>query len=447
MTGEAVLVVDDESGIRSTITEILSDEGYVVQTAADASEARECYASGDLNLVLLDIWMPDMDGITLLKHWAEAGSLKCPVVVMSGHGSVETAIEATRLGAFDYIEKPLSLAQSLRTVEAALAHQPEIAPVPKGQTKPAVAPETPLGKSPVIEAARHQAHEIAELGMPVLITGETGSGRDMFAHYIHASGSKSDQPFVRVSGSSLTDDNAFDQLVGMANSQVDEPGLLQQAQGGTLCISELQDLSPKAQSLLLGFIEQLGFTRPGKATPEPLDVRFIATVQPHIGEGVRADVLAAMGVLQLSVPPLRDYNEDVPAMLSHYAAELIDQENLHYRRFSMAAQNRLRNYPWPGNLRELKNLVRHLLAIDGPEEISVQEVEASLRPPSGGSEPLVKQDLLALPMREAREHFERAYLTQQLALCGGSVGKLAQRVGMERTHLYRKLRTLKVDFR
>lgn len=447
MTGESVLVVDDESGIRSTINEILSDEGYAVQTAGDASEARKYYASGEPNLVLLDIWMPDMDGITLLKHWTEGGSLKCPVVVMSGHGSVETAVEATRLGAFDYIEKPLSLAQLLRTVEAALAHQPEVADSPEVRIKRAPAPEAPLGKSPLIEAARQQAREIAEQALPVLIVGETGSGRDLFAYYIHASSSRADKPFVRVSGAELTDDSAFEQLIGVADSQGQETGLLEQAQGGTLFISELQDISPKAQNLLLGFIEQRSFAQPGKAQPEPLDVRFSASVQQHIGETVRADLLAAMGVLQLSVPPLRDYSEDVPGLLSHYAAEYVDRENLHYRRFGMAAQNRLRNYPWPGNLRELKNLVRHLLAIDGPEEISEQEVESSLRSPAGGSEPLVKKDLLALPMREAREHFERAYLKQQLALCGGSVGKLAKRVGMERTHLYRKLRTLKVDFR
>jgi two-component system nitrogen regulation response regulator NtrX len=447
MTGESILVVDDESGIRSTINEILSDEGYVVQTAADASEANKFYASAPPNLVLLDIWMPDMDGITLLKNWSEAGALKCPVVVMSGHGSVETAVEATRLGAFDYIEKPLSLAQLLRTVEAALLHQPDMPVKSEAKRKPAAAPEAPLGKSQIIAAARQQAREIAEQTMPVLVVGESGSGRDLFASYIHASGNRADMPFVRVSGAALTDDNAFDQLVGVANAQAEQTGLLQQAEGGTLFISELQDLSPKAQSLLLSFIEQRSYTRPGRSQSEPMDVRFIASVQNHIGENVRADILAVMGVMQLSVPPLRDYNEDVPGLLSHHAASFIDKENLHYRRFSMAAQNRLRNYPWPGNLRELKNLVRHLLATDGPEEIGAKEVESSLRPPTGGSEPLVKQDLLALPMREAREEFERAYLTQQLALCGGSVGKLAERVGMERTHLYRKLRALGVDFR
>jgi two-component system nitrogen regulation response regulator NtrX len=151
--------------------------------------------------------------------------------------------------------------------------------------------------------------------------------------------------------------------------------------------------------------------------------------------------------MQLTVPPLREYSEDVPGLLSFYADQIGNDEQLAYRRFSVSAQNRLRNYPWPGNLRELKNLVRRLLIAGGPEEIGLRETEASLHPPTSESEPLVKRDLLALPMREAREQFERAYLTQQLALCGGKVGKLAERVGMERTHLYRKLRALGVDFR
>jgi two-component system nitrogen regulation response regulator NtrX len=447
MTGASVLVVDDELGIRSTINEILSDEGYAVQTAADAAEARVYYDSGTPDLVLLDIWMPDTDGITLLKQWSSEGALKCPIVVMSGHGTVETAVEATRLGAFDYIEKPLSLAQLLRTVETALRNGVDAglaAPAEISRYTPA---EMPQGKSPLIEAAKEQAQAIAGQSSPALITGEFGAGRDMFARFIHESGDNAEHPFVAVAGAALADENALEQLVGIASARGEEAGLLQQAEGGTLFISELQDLGQKAQSLLLGFIEQGSFTRPGRAQPEPINIRFMASVRPHAGEGLRADMLAAMGVMQLMVPPLREYSEDVPGLLSFYADQIGNDEQLAYRRFSVAAQNRLRNYPWPGNLRELKNLVRRLLLAGGPEEIGLRETEANLHPPTSESEPLVKRDLLALPMREAREQFERAYLTQQLALCGGKVGKLAERVGMERTHLYRKLRALGVDFR
>jgi len=446
MSSTSVLVVDDESGIRTTINEILSDEGYDVQTAADGSEAQQLYGADSPDLVLLDIWMPDIDGITLLKKWSEHGALKCPVVVMSGHGTVETAVEATRLGAFDYIEKPLSLAQLLRTVESALQQQPHAQPE-SGAVLPATVVEAPQGRSPIIEAAREQAQIIAAQTAPALVSGETGSGRDLFARFIHDAGDRAAGPFVAVSGASLTDDNALEMLVGLASAQGAEPGLLEQAQGGTLFISELQDLGAKAQSLLVGIIEQGAYTRPGKTQAEPMDVRFIASVQRYVGESLRADMLAVMGVLQMTVPSLREYSEDVPGLLKYYVGAIVDSEELPYRRLSFAAQNRLRNYPWPGNLRELKSLVRRLLLVGEDSEVSMEEVEANLLPPTGAVEPLVKQDLLSLPMREAREQFERAYLEQQLALCGGKVGKLAERVGMERTHLYRKLRSLNVDFR
>jgi DNA-binding NtrC family response regulator len=447
MSTTSVLVVDDESGIRSTISEILSDEGYLVRTAADAGEARAQYSSDNLDLVLLDIWMPDTDGITLLKQWSENGGLKCPVVIMSGHGSVETAVEATRLGAFDYIEKPVSLTQLLRTVESALEHQPSDEMAQPASIPAAPLGEVPQGKSPLIEAARENARSIAAQSAPALISGEAGAGRNLFAHYIHDQGDRSGGPFIHVTGASLSNESALDQLVGVDSGQGDKSGLLQQAEGGTLFISELQEVGTKAQSLLLGFIEQGSFTRPGSTSAKPMNLRFMASVQPHIGENLRADLFAAMGVMQLSVPSLRDYSEDVPRLLKYYVDKLMDTENLRYRHFSVATQNRLRNYPWPGNLRELENLVRRLLLADGPDEIGLKELEQSLQPPAGNQQPLVKQDLLALPLREAREQFERTYLTQQLALCGGKVGKLAERVGMERTHLYRKLRALKIDFR
>jgi two-component system nitrogen regulation response regulator NtrX len=447
MNAASVLVVDDEPGIRSTINEILSDEGYTVQTAGDASEASALYSNKAPDLVLLDIWMPDIDGITLLKRWSGEGALKCPVVIMSGHGTVDTAVEATRLGAFDYIEKPLSLSQLLRTVESALRQQSAAPVVPAAAAVGRAAMEPPQGKSAVIEAAREQARGIAMQTAPVLITGETGSGRNLFARYIHDSGVRSGGKFISVSGAMLADESVLEQFIGADSHQHEEAGLLQRATGGTLFIDELHELEPKGQSLLLGFLEQGSYMRPGKSEREAIDVRFIASVQSYAGESLRADLLAAVGVMQLSVPALRDYPEDIPPLLKFYVDMFVDQEHLQYRHFSIAAQNRLRNYPWPGNIRELKNLVRRLLLAGGADEIALGELEASLKLPTGGGEPLVKKDLLALPMREAREEFERAYLTQQLELCEGKVGKLAERVGMERTHLYRKLRSLGVDFR
>ena len=212
-------------------------------------------------------------------------------------------------------------------------------------------------------------------------------------------------------------------------------------------INDLQELGSKAQSLLLNLVEHGAYTRLGHTQAEPADIRVIAAVNIFTGDALRADLLAALAVLQLKVPALRDYHSDVPELLRVTVDRLVENESLQYRRFSMAAQNRLRNFPWPGNLRELENLVRRLLLAGGPEEIELAEVEQELEAPVSSSEPLVKQDLLSLPMREAREQFERVYLQQQLALAGGKVGQMAKRIGMERTHLYRKLRALGIDFR
>ena len=229
-------------------------------------------------------------------------------------------------------------------------------------------------------------------------------------------------------------------------------GVFERASGGTLVIDELSDLGLTAQKVLYGILDSGRFTRIGGTSPIKVDVRLVATVRPEyeariVAGELRRDLISQLSELSLRVPPLRDYAEDVPELLSYYVDKLVDSEGLTFRRLSVAAQNRLRNYPWPDNVRELKNLVRRLLLSGSSDDIALEEVEAEISAVAPRDEPLVKQDLLALPLREAREQFERAYLQQQLVLCGGKVGQLAKRVGMERTHLYRKLRTLGVDFK
>jgi DNA-binding NtrC family response regulator len=449
MSTSHVLVVDDEGDIRALIDEILSDEGYDVTVAADASEARAARDQEKFDLVLLDIWMPDTDGISLLREWSEPGDLDCPVVIMSGHGTVDTAVEATRLGAFDFVEKPLSLAKLLRTVERALD-------AAKKQSAPArsLFPSllTPVGRSPLIKQLREKVQQIAAHDSPVLLSGEPGTGRAAFARYIHALSTRSDAPLVSLLAASLTDSNAEEQLLGSEHGGDVQSGYFERAKNGTLIIDELSELCDQAQKLVLSVLEQGEFIRSGGREPVKLQARVLATInadyETAIDNGkLRRELVSSLNTLNLRVPPLRDYAEDVPELLGYYVDKLIDAENLSFRRFSVAAQNRLRNYPWPDNVRELKNLVRRLLLTGSDEEISLDEVESEIGGAAISDEPLVKQDLLSLPLREAREQFERAYLQQQLVLCDGKVGKLAQRVGMERTHLYRKLRSLGVDFR
>ena len=450
MTIPHILVVDDEADIRGLLKEILSEEGYEVDVAANAVQARASRARQTPDLVLLDIWMPDVDGISLLREWSASASDGCPVVMMSGHGTVETAVEATRLGAFDFVEKPLSLAKLLRTVERALD-----AGKRRRQSGKLFAPAlmAPVGKSRQMQQLRTELQQIAENPSFVLLIGEPGTGREAFARYLHERSARAAQPFVTLVASSLREADAESRLFGREGPDGQKQiGVLEEAADGTLFVHELEDLPVAAQRLLVGVLESGRFTRVGGTESIPLSARVLSSAQPGIenragADGFRRDLLAHLNMLIVRVPPLRDYAEDVPELLRHYVDRLVDADGLSFRRFSVAAQNRLRNYPWPDNVRELKNLVHRLLIQGGAEEIRLEEIERELAVQAPPGEPLVKQDLLALPLREAREQFERAYLQQQLLLCNGKVGQLAKRVGMERTHLYRKLRSLGVDFR
>ncbi len=444
-----MLVVDDEADIRALIQEILSDEGYEVTAAADANEARAARADARFDLILLDIWMPDTDGITLLREWSDGGDLKCPVVIMSGHGTVDTAVEATRLGAFDFVEKPLSLAKLLRTAEAALESSNKQVGGSRSMLPPIL---TPVGRSPLMLALREKVQQYAGHDQSVLISGEPGSGRGAFARYLHGLSGRADEPLISVTAASLSDNNAEEQLCGLQMDGQVTAGAFERAGKGTLVIDDLGDLGDVAQKILLAALEDSKYRRVNGHEDVQLEARVVATAGSNYEalvekDDLRRDLVAHLAVLQLKVPPLRDYSEDVPELLAYYVDKLVDAENVTFRRFSVAAQNRLRNYPWPDNVRELKNLVRRLLLTGSEDDISLEEVEAEISSGAPAHEPLVKQDLLSLPLREAREQFERAYLQQQLVLCDGKVGRLAQRVGMERTHLYRKLRSLGVDFK
>lgn len=449
MSNPHVLVVDDEADIRVLIQDILADEGYGVTAAANAEEARAARAAAKFELILLDIWMPDTDGITLLREWSDSGDLNCPVVIMSGHGTVDAAVEATRLGAFDFIEKPLSLAKLLRTVEAALESAGRQTRVARSLLPSLLAP---VGRSDVMKALRERVQQYARHDGSVLLSGETGTGRGAFARYLHALSGRADEPLINLTAASITESNFEEQILGSEKNGEIIMGAFERASGGTLVVDELSDLTEAAQKVLLGAIQDGQFTRVGAAAPVKIDARIVATVSADyealIEKGkLRRDLVSHLSVLSLRVPPLREYSEDVPELIAYYVDKLVDSEGLTFRRFSVAAQNRLRNYPWPDNVRELKSLVRRLLLAGSSEDIALDEVEAEISAAAPVNEPLVKQDLLALPLREAREQFERAYLQQQLVLCDGKVGQLAKRVGMERTHLYRKLRTLGVDFR
>ena len=452
MSANHILVVDDEPDIRRLVQEILEDEGYRVSGAESGNAARLALRERRPDLILLDIWMPDLDGISLLKEWSQDEGLPCPVIMMSGHGTVETAVEATRLGAYDFLEKPLSMAKLLLTVERALeAEKLQQENIGLKRRTPQV--QEPVGRSAAMQRLREQVKRIAAHDTWVMITGESGSGRETFARYLHSQSARRDRPFVDLSVSALAGGNAARELFGSEQGGLTHYGNLEKAAGGTLLIDEVANMDLEAQSLLLGALDSGSFLRVGGAEPVAIDVRIVAVTQRNLEEEVRAarfreDLFYHLNVVPLNIPALRDHAEDVSDLLNFYLDYFATHEKLPYRRFSVGAQNFLRNYLWPGNVRELKNLVQRLLILGAGDEISQKEVESALGAPA----PAQAQSLEGLvsfdqPLRQAREQFEKAYLDYQLEKHIGNVSKMAKEAGMERTHLYRKLRSLGVEIK
>lgn len=443
-----ILVVDDEPDIRDLVSEILQDEGYRVTTAEDGETARAAFARKTPDLVLLDIWMPDVDGILLLKEWSADTGLPCPVVVMSGHGSVETAVEATRLGAYDFVQKPISLAKLLAIVSQALASRRTVTdPARRSTATPA---SEPLGSSPVMQILRNKAEHAAQHKSPVLVSGEVGSGRESLARFIH-SHSKLMGEFVVLDHAQLQGDHLRSYLLGCEREGSHQKSIFDLAANGTLFLTDLQELPPDAQKIISQVLESGQFVPEGATGGRPLNCRIIASGSADLADRAQREPILEqlyyrLNVLPLAVPPLRERQDDVPDLVRFYADWYPNHEGSPYRSFSVSAQNRLRNHSWPGNIRELRNLVQRMLILGGDGDVSVAEVEEALRqnppePATDSGHPAIFQQ----PLREAREQFEREYLSYQLLQANGSVGKLAESVGMERTHLYRKLRALGID--
>lgn len=421
MTARQVLVVDDEIGIRELLRDILQDEGYQVRLAENAAEARDWRQQMRPDLVLLDIWMPDCDGITLLKEWGSGGQLTMPVVMMSGHGTIDTAVEATRYGAFDFLEKPIALQKLLKTVNAALKHGEQL---PRSEVS-----LISLGKSAVIKELRLRLEQMAKLKAPLLLIGAKGSGAELCARFLHLP----DTPWL--------------ELTETERLTVAPLDILEQCREGVVFIPEVAALNKTEQKGLLLL----------QSKAEKYGVRVVCATTHALNQLVIENqfdesLLQALSVATLSIPSLREHPEDIPDLVRAMATLLVETKEADYREFDIAALNALRNADWPGNLAQLDSVVRNLMQTSLGEKITLEDVNRVLEQfslmnrsidegVSGNQKGNVTFNF-DLPLREARDEFERLYFEYHLAKAAGNMSRVAENAQLERTHLYRKLKQL-----
>tara|TARA_R110002073_G_scaffold331970_2_gene517281 strand:+ start:3152 stop:4459 length:1308 start_codon:yes stop_codon:yes gene_type:complete len=417
MTNNTILVVDDEIGIRELLSEILRDEGYRVALAENAEQARVWRSQTRPELVLLDIWMPDTDGITLLKDWASSGMLTMPVIMMSGHGTIDTAVEATRIGAFGYLEKPIPLQKLLSTVGKALRGN---------QSKQSfVLSLASLGRGALFADLKKRLEQVVNLKAPLLFTGEPGVGVELCARFMH----RPNTPWVEP-----------ETLAALAEAPFD---LLEQARDGLLFLKDVGEINRLGQKGLLLLLSKL----------EKYNVRLVCATALPLAEltaqgAYNPKLYEALSGLSISIPALRAHREDIPELANQILSRFVESgEASSVLQFSTAALNCLRNYDWPGNFTQLTGVVHSLALTCTGDEISAEAVQQAMVFPESTSVSVEPDIPLNLSLREARDIFEKTYFERMIEQESGNMTRVAERAGLERTHLYRKIKLLGIKLR
>ncbi|MCE5393133.1 MAG: sigma-54-dependent Fis family transcriptional regulator [Acidithiobacillus sp.] len=449
--GLQILVVDDEPDIRSTLADILDDEGYGVGQAASAEEAERLLQNDVFDLILLDIWMPGEDGLQFLQRLAQSG-LEQPVLMMSGHGSIEAAVQATKLGAYDFIEKPLSLDKTLLSVSHALEAF-RLQRENRQLREHSGVVQRPSGNSSVIVQLRDQLKKVAAVDSWALLLGEPGTGKEVAARYLHGQSRRSQGPFVDLRAAAIAQPNVTVELFGSEQEGRVVRGRLEMAHRGTLFIDEIADMNLESQARLISALQERRILRIGGTTPVAVDVRVIAAsardLQQAVAQGqFRQDLFYRLNALPLRLPTLAQRVEDIPTLVEEFMVGHSLREGLARREFLPEALEVLRHYPWPGNVRELQNLVERLLILSEGPQVTAEEVEGAL----GLDQRLslmhsVSEEDFGGTLKRARERFERAFLEYHLARNDWNIARTAEMVGLERTHLYRKLKSLGIALR
>ncbi|MBZ5540839.1 MAG: sigma-54 dependent transcriptional regulator [Acidobacteriia bacterium] len=444
-THSRILVVDDEAGIRESLSSILRDEGYLVEALPSGEEALLRASAGDFEVVLLDIWLAGMDGLQTLSR-LQALPRPPLVIIISGHGNIETAVRATKLGAFDFVEKPLSLEKIIVLVRNAvqqrhLAVENQLLRAELGQRYRVIGDSVPM------KALRQQIAVTAPTNGRVLIYGESGTGKELVARALHAASLRSNGPFVEMNCAAIPEELIESELFGhvkgsFTGATEDKIGKFQKADGGTLFLDEVGDMSLRTQSKVLRVLEQQRFEPVGSNQTVTVDVRVIAATNKNLEQEIargafRQDLFYRLNVIPFFVPPLRERQEDIPILARYFLAEFCEAYGRRTREISEAALEVLLRYPWPGNVRELRNLVERLV-IMCPQ----QRIEPHHLPPElfRGAAESPQQPYATL--QEARSAYEREFILRKLQEHRWNMTQTAASLGVERSHLYRKMKSL-----
>ena len=454
---KTILVVDDEKDIRTSLTGILEDEGYQVGTAASGAEALECARQDLPDLVLLDIWMPGMDGLETLEKLKNLFP-QITVVMISGHGTIETAVRTTKLGAFDFIEKPLSLDKVLITVANALRMR-ELT-VENEELKQAAGNEFELiGDSAAMAVLREQIMRVAPTSASVLVTGENGTGKELVARSIHYYSLRRDKPFVAINCAAIPEELIESELFGhekgaFTGALAQKKGKFDLADGGTLFLDEIGDMSLKTQAKVLRILQERCFERVGGTRLVSVDVRIIAATNKELDEEIRQgrfreDLYYRLNVVPFRVPALRERPADIRLLIPYFMDQFHRREGRESKVFLPETLEMLRSYDWPGNVRELRNIVERILIMTPGKVISPADIPnlAGEQQASAPASMKAEGALVFGTLREAREEFEREFIVQKLEQNDWNISRTAEVIDLERSNLHRKIKSYGIDIR
>jgi two-component system nitrogen regulation response regulator NtrX len=443
MHRERLLVVDDENGVRTSLAGILGDEGWNVDMAESGEEALATLGSKNYRAIFLDVWLPGMDGLETLRQIRRAG-VDAPVVMISGHGTIETAVRATKLGAFDFIEKPLSLEKVLLTLRNALRQRKleQQSRVLREQLRR----DTELvGHSQAIKRLREEIERAAPTQATVLILGENGTGKELTARMLHGRSPRSEEAFVAVNCAAIPTDLMESEMFGhvkgaFTGADKNRKGKFELAHEGTLFLDEVSDMSLLTQAKLLRALESEEIAPVGGGAPVQVNVRLIAATNRNLAEETaagrfREDLYFRLNVVPLEVPPLRERKDDIPLLMEHFMARYCREYGQPAKALTPEAEEKLVAYAWPGNVRELKNLVERLVIMIPGTEIAPDQIPAAIMPTVGEGQLDGEMDL-----RGARERFERQFIRRKLDEHGWNIKRTAEALGLERSNLYRKMK-------